>query len=79
MPKLTINTQTITVEEGTSVAAAIMMHTDSTARISIKGEERAPLCGMGICYECRAKIDGIEHTRTCMTVCQDDMEVTTNE
>ena len=26
---------------------------------SVSGEPRAPLCGMGICYECRVTIDGV--------------------
>lgn len=34
-------------------------------RLSVTGEPRGPLCGMGICFECRATIDGKPHVRTC--------------
>lgn len=44
-------------------------------RTSVTGAPRGPLCGMGICFECRATIDGRVHVRTCMTLCRDGMEV----
>ncbi len=34
-------------------------------RTSVTGEPRAPLCGMGVCMECRATVDGVPHQRTC--------------
>ena len=46
-------------------------------RVSASGEARQPLCGMGICFECRANVDGIEHERTCMMLCKEGMEVWT--
>ena len=27
-----------------------------------------PICGMGICFECRREIDGVPHRRTCMPI-----------
>jgi NADPH-dependent 2,4-dienoyl-CoA reductase/sulfur reductase-like enzyme len=35
-------------------------------RTSITGERRAPLCGMGICHECRIPIGGEDHQLACM-------------
>ncbi len=35
------------------------------------------MCGMGICYECRAEVDGRLHQRTCQMLCQPGMKVTT--
>jgi sarcosine oxidase subunit alpha len=35
-------------------------------RRSTTGEPRAPLCGMGICYECRVTLDGVAHRRACL-------------
>ncbi len=46
-------------------------------RHSIRGEPRGPVCGMGICFECRASIDGRQHARSCMIICVDGMEVVT--
>ena len=44
-------------------------------RRSVTGAPRAPLCGMGICYECRVTIDGTPHRLSCQTLCADGMEV----
>ena len=38
---------------------------------------RAPLCGMGICQECRVTIDGIAQQLACQTICMPDMQVLT--
>jgi aerobic-type carbon monoxide dehydrogenase small subunit (CoxS/CutS family) len=72
---LNINGKSVKVAEKTSVAAAIINSGSSSTRNSIKGEKRGPLCGMGICYECRASVNGVEHTRTCMLLCEEGMEV----
>ena len=71
-----INDRPIKVQEGTSVAA-VLMSAGICSRKSLKGESRAPLCGMGICFECRAEIDGELYERTCMTLCREGMEVRT--
>ena len=71
-----VNGAPVTVPSGTTVAAAILM-TGAPIRRSVTGEPRGPLCGMGICFECRATIDGIRHQRTCQVVCTQGMEVHT--
>jgi len=50
----------------------------SAFRRSVTGEPRGPLCGMGICFECRVTIDGVPHSRSCQTPCADGMEVRTH-
>jgi sarcosine oxidase subunit alpha len=35
------------------------------------------MCGMGICFECRAIVDGIAHQRTCQLICREGMRVET--
>ena len=66
----------MTVVEGSTVAAAILQ-AGSRSRTSVRGEPRQPLCGMGICYECRAQVDGRPHQRTCQIVCRAGMEIVT--
>jgi hypothetical protein len=61
---------------GTSVAAA-MLAMGAPCRISIGGEPRTALCGMGICFECRAIVDGTLHRRTCQLLCSPGMQVET--
>ena len=56
--KLTVNGKTMSVASGTTVAAAAFLAGESIFRRSVRGEARGPLCGMGICFECRVTIDG---------------------
>lgn len=73
---LTVNGASLTVAPGTTVAAAILL-SGTYARISVSGEPRAPLCGMGICFECRASINGIAHRKSCQVLCEQGMDVRT--
>jgi sarcosine oxidase subunit alpha len=74
---VTVNGVPVKVNAETTVAAAILM-TSATTRRSVNGEPRGPLCGIGICFECRATIDGVQHQRTCQILCADGMEVHTS-
>jgi D-hydroxyproline dehydrogenase subunit gamma len=73
---ITVNGETVWVAEGTCVAAALMM-ANVPSRFSVRGEARTPLCGMGICMECRATVNGVAQMRTCQLVCSPGMEVVT--
>ncbi|HZU10715.1 MAG TPA: 2Fe-2S iron-sulfur cluster-binding protein [Pseudacidobacterium sp.] len=73
---LTINGRWCEALEGTTVAAAIM-NAGAACRASATGELRGPLCGMGICFECRAIVNGKPHQRTCQMLCEAGMEVNT--
>lgn len=73
---LSINGTTVRVLPGTSVCAA-MLSVGAHCRVSVSGEPRAALCGMGICFECRAVIDGMPHGRTCQLACAEGMRVET--
>ncbi|MGA7109691.1 MAG: (2Fe-2S)-binding protein [Terracidiphilus sp.] len=73
---LTVNGERVRVRPGTSVAAA-MLSRGAPCRTSIGGEPRAALCGMGICMECRATVDGILHARTCQMLAREGMEIVT--
>ena len=64
------------VPAGVTVAAALQLAGDGCTRVSVRGEWRAPLCGMGICQECRVLIDGRVRL-ACQTICQDGMAVHT--
>ena len=79
MINLSINKKQVAVTEGTTVAAAILNHDESAFRTSVRGKLRGPLCGMGICFECRVTIDGELHRRSCAIIAEDGMEVVTGE
>lgn len=73
-----LNGNEIRVASGTSVAAAILNDGITRFRTSISNEKRAPLCGIGVCFECRATVDGLRHARTCLIECRDGMVVQTD-
>jgi sarcosine oxidase subunit alpha len=75
---LTVNGQRVDVPPGATVAVAIVL-AGAASRRSVTGERRGPLCGMGICFECRAVINGTTHCRSCQILCAPGMEVRTNE
>jgi D-hydroxyproline dehydrogenase subunit gamma len=67
------------VTKGTTVAAAILNLGEAAFRIDVGGGPRGPLCGMGICFECRVNINGEPHVRSCMLIAEDEMEIVTGE
>jgi sarcosine oxidase subunit alpha len=75
--ELSVNGRRVTVAAGSSVAVAMMI-AGASCRTSVSGEPRGPLCGMGICYECRAEIDGVAHRRSCQIACMAGMEIKTD-
>ena len=73
-----VNGSRVSVTPGTTAAVAIMI-AGTPCRTSVHGEGRGPLCGMGICFECCAQIDGVKRLRSCQIVCEPGMEISTNE
>lgn len=73
---LTVNGVPMSVASGTTVAVAISM-AGMTTRTSLVGELRAPVCGMGICFECRSTVNGVSQRRTCQMLCEPGMDVRT--
>ena len=69
----------LAVHPGTLVAAAIELALPGHgARVSTSGARRQPLCGMGVCGECRVTVDGRAHRLGCQTLCAADMEIRTD-
>jgi D-hydroxyproline dehydrogenase subunit gamma len=85
---VTVDWQTVQVQEGSSVVAAIAQAAQAASattpgavvtRRSVSGELRGPLCGMGVCQECRVTIDGVPHRLACQTLCAQGMTVATGK
>jgi D-hydroxyproline dehydrogenase subunit gamma len=74
---LTVNGRQVSVLAGATVAVAVAI-AGQACRTSVSGEPRGPLCGMGICYECRVSINGVPHCRSCQILCEPGMEVRTD-
>lgn len=77
--KIHVNGTEIEVAEGASVAAALVNAGIWQFRAAVGGGGfRAPICAMGICFECRVTLDGQAHRRACMETCRPGMEVVTD-
>ena len=74
---LAVNGVMVEVEEGASVAVAAAV-AQQACRTSVTGQPRWPLCGMGICFECRMTINGQPQSRTCQIKCEPNMDVRTS-
>ena len=79
MITLTINKLEVPVPDGSTVAVAVLTAGNDTFRRSVKGQPRGPLCGMGICFECRVTIDGVKHERSCAVLAIQGMQIVTDE
>ncbi len=73
-----VNGKTVSVAPGATVAVAMMV-SGQPCRTSVSGEPRSALCGMGICFECRAVVNGIPHSRGCQILCEPEMDISTDE
>lgn len=74
-----INDEAVTVAADASVAAAIALAAPACFRRSVTGQPRAALCGMGVCFECRVRINKVMHVRACMTPVREGMQVHTDD
>ena len=77
MIRLRLDGRDIEVPEGATVAVALVQA--DTKRRSVSGQPREPFCGMGICWECRATVDGVAGIRTCLLPATEGMEIRTDE
>jgi sarcosine oxidase subunit alpha len=75
---VTVNGVRVAVPPGATVAVAMAI-AGQVCRTSASGEPRGPLCGMGICFECRVAVDGNPHVRSCQVLCQPGMKVDTEK
>lgn len=72
MTHIWIDDEAFEVPEHISVAAALQRADRDITRWSVTNTPRAPLCGMGVCQECRVHIDGVRRL-ACQTTIRDGM------
>lgn len=73
-----VNGTPLEVAQGTTAAVAALI-AGVPARLSVTGQPRTPLCGMGICFECRMTINGISHSVSCQILVEPGMDIRTSE
>lgn len=82
---MTVDGHAVQVAQGSSVVAAIAQATLAAGpgalvtRRAVSGKLRGPLCGIGVCQECRVTIDGVSHRLACQTLCVEGMTVSTGK
>ena len=75
--EVTVDGRSVVVHAGASVIAALVTAQQLCTRISVRGERRFALCGMGHCQECRVRIDGRAHRLACQARCVPGMTIVT--
>ena len=73
------NGKPLQVVPGITVAAALLNAGVAGFRTSVAGEPRGPLCGMGICLECRVTINDRLQQRSCLVLVEPGMRIETGE
>ena len=69
--------QAVEVYAGESIAAALIAAGDYATRLTAKRMPRGYFCGMGVCWECIVRINGISTERACRQTVEDGMIVET--
>ncbi|MDV3348918.1 (2Fe-2S)-binding protein [Leptolyngbyaceae cyanobacterium CCMR0082] len=73
---VTIEGEAVQVPVGETVAAAVLVHgLDYTRTTSLSGAPRAPLCMMGVCFECLMEIDGLPNRQACQVQVAEGMTI----
>jgi predicted molibdopterin-dependent oxidoreductase YjgC len=72
------NGRPLHVAPGMTVAAALLNAGIAGFRTSVAGEPRGPLCGMGICQECRVTINDRLQERSCLVLVEAGMRIETD-
>ena len=84
-PEVTVTVQIdgrdVTVPEGRTVAAALMLegNAPSWRRTRHAGSPRGLFCGIGVCYDCLVTVDGRPGLRGCLVPVADGMRISTDD
>ena len=73
---VTINGAPVSVPWGESVAAAVLAQGVTCTRTTpLSAAPRAPLCMMGVCFECLMVIDGRANRQACQVLVEEGMSI----
>lgn len=64
------------VREGQTLATALLgAGVVPLRRSAVSGAPRAPLCLMGVCFDCLVEVDGVQNVQSCLVEVRDGMQV----
>lgn len=73
---LHVHGRPITAREGDTLAIALLNAGVVPFRQTpVSGQPRAPLCLMGVCFDCLVEVDGRQNVQSCMVEVHDGMQV----
>ncbi|HUY35779.1 MAG TPA: (2Fe-2S)-binding protein [Pirellulales bacterium] len=76
--RLTFDGEVILCTEGQTIAAALLATGRRAWRFTPRRKEpRGLFCGMGVCFDCLAQVDGRPNVRACLTPAAEAMRVET--
>ncbi len=71
-----IEGEEVQVPVGETVAAAVLVQNLGYTRTTpLSGAPRAPLCMMGVCFECLMEIDGLPNRQACQVQVAEGMQI----
>lgn len=70
-----INDRVTPCYPGETVASALLAAGVVVFRRTASGAARAPVCNMGVCFDCLVTIDGRPSVRSCMTRVSEGMRI----
>jgi hypothetical protein len=73
---VTVDGAPVRLQEGDSVAAAVLLAGHGVYRRTLVGEApRAPFCMMGVCFDCLVEIDGVPNRQGCLIPARNGMRI----
>lgn len=73
---ISVEGRRVQVREGETLATALLGAGVVPLRhTAVSGAPRAPLCLMGVCFDCLVEVDGQQNVQACMVEVRDGMRV----
>jgi predicted molibdopterin-dependent oxidoreductase YjgC len=74
--EITVEGRRVQVRAGQMLATALLTEgVVAFRRTPVSGAPRAPMCLMGVCFDCLVEVDGRQNVQSCMTEVRDGMRV----
>jgi predicted molibdopterin-dependent oxidoreductase YjgC len=73
---ITVEGREVKVREGEPLALALLeAGVERFRETPVSGAARAPLCLMGVCFDCMVEVDGQPNVQACMVTVREGMRV----
>jgi predicted molibdopterin-dependent oxidoreductase YjgC len=73
---ISVEGRRVQAREGETLATALLVAgVVPLRRTAVSGEPRAPLCMMGVCFDCLVEVDGQQNAQACMVEVREGMQV----